>query len=153
VRPSSASSARSWPSKPTNGPKAAATSDSRSSPAAGQHSFPTTTPRSELISCPHSPHEPEEGTQRYTTNRDLTPASEAFHWSIEYRRGRRLEDGGSGKEHGGAAPSLDVGHLEDSVTSATVLKSSAVSSTTVLTARFTVSPSVVSARSQPGPSS
>ncbi len=42
-----------WPSRPTNGPKAAATWDSRSSPAAESTSSPPPNPRSEAMTCPH----------------------------------------------------------------------------------------------------
>lgn len=51
--PSSGSSEPYWPSRPTNGPKAAATSDSRYSPAAESTSSPPPNPRSELMTCPH----------------------------------------------------------------------------------------------------
>ena len=53
AKPSCAWSAPCWPSRPTNGPKAAATSDSKSSPAPASTSSPPTTPRSEPTTYPH----------------------------------------------------------------------------------------------------
>ena len=52
------SSAPSWPNKPMNGPKDAATSASTSSPAHARPSSPTRPPNQDTNPCPHSPPEP-----------------------------------------------------------------------------------------------
>lgn len=72
------SSAPSWPSKPMNGPKDAATSGSTSSPAHVPLSSPTRPPSQDTNPCPHSPPEPtREGSPCYTTARDLTGGAAA----------------------------------------------------------------------------
>ncbi len=53
ARPSCVWSAPCWPNRPTNGPKAAATSDSTSWPVPASPSSPPPNPRSEPTTCPH----------------------------------------------------------------------------------------------------
>lgn len=60
-----------WPSRPTNGPKDAATSDSTSWPAAASTSSPTSSPRSELISCLPSPPNPRRRNTALHHNQGL----------------------------------------------------------------------------------